>query len=370
MEDFPLVKNSRYQIETPNGFVDFYGIGKIDIPQTMVKILLKSGRYTRVSINHIFYTDGVEVLAKDLVIGEPLETLYGFDEIVDIYFDGDEFVYEVLQVDNTDNTYYANDILNHNCRFLGSQDTVIDADILEMMVPKDVEDLKYGSLLKIYEKPKKEEIYVMGVDAATGVGADYSVIQVLKVIDDQYMEQVATYRYNKISLHDFAQVCVSVGQLYNDAFMLVESNLGGEDLCNAIWYDYEYENMINFDPVKLGIRATPKTKVTGVLNMKRYLENGWLTVVDQETIDELSRFIETGRNKFAAGGSKQHDDLVMGLVWAAYFVFSDEFDELFNEDEDGPKTVDKKFRLSDEEDEDEDYEEDEESAPSQFFFND
>ena len=370
MEDFPFVKNTRYQIETPNGFVDFSGIGKIDIPQSMVKITLKSGRHIRVSFSHIFMIDGVEVLAKDLVVGEPLETLYGFDEIVDIQFDGEECVYEVLQVDNEDSTYYANEILNHNCKFLGSQDTVIDADILEMMIPKDVVDVKYGALLKIYEKPIHDELYVMGVDAAMGVGADYSVIQVLKVIDDENMEQVATYRYNRINLHDFSQVCISVSQLYNNAYMIIENNLGGEELCNAIWYDYEYEYMVNFDINKLGIRATPKTKVAGVLNMKRYLEQGWLIINDKETIDELSRFVERGRNKFEAGGSKQHDDLVMGLMWACYFVFSDEFKDIFEDGEDdGPKSIEKKFRIDDDEEEDE-YEGEEESVPSQFFFND
>lgn len=253
------------------------------------------------------------------------------------------------------------------CRFLGSQDTVVDADVLEMMIPKDVVDVKYGSLLKIYEKPIPDEMYIMGVDAATGVGADFSVIQVLRVIDPEHMEQVAVYRYNRIPLHDFAQVCISVSQLYNNAQMLVENNLGGEELCNAIWYDYEYEYLINFDNVKLGIRATPKTKVAGVLNMKRYLENGWLTICDKETIDELSRFVERGRNKFEAGSSRQHDDLVMGLVWACYYVFSDEYKELFESDDDGPKTIDEKYRLDSNEEE---YEDDEDSVPTQFFYSD
>lgn len=370
MEDFPIVRNTRYEIETPHGFVDFDGIGKITIPQTIVKITLKSDIWIRVSYSHVFVVDMYEIQASELQIGDYLQTVDGFEEISDICFDGEEVVYDLLEIHNSDHTYYANGIVNHNCKFLGSQDTLIDSDILEQMMPAEPVDLKYGSLMCIYEKPIAGEFYVLGVDPATGVGADYSVIQVLRIIDGESIEQVATYRYNKISLTNFTEVVISVSDYYNNAKMIVENNLGGESVCEAIWYTYENENLVHFENDKLGIRATTKTKFAAVMNMKRYIENGWVTLRDKDTIDELSRYIEVKKGQFSAGGSKQHDDLVAGLYWALYFVLSDEYTDEFGEEDDGkPKKINDKYRL-DRDGEYDDREEDDNDTPTQFFFSD
>lgn len=251
------------------------------------------------------------------------------------------------------------------CKFLGSQDTLIDSDILEMIKPAEVLELKYGSLMKIYEKPIPNETYIMGVDSATGVGADYSVIQVLRIIDPENIIQVATYRYNRIALYEFAQVAVAVSQYYNDAKMMVENNLGGEDLCNTIWYTHECENIVNFDNLKLGIRATPKTKLAAVLNLKRYVENGWLTIADRETLDELSRYIEVRKGIFEAGTSKQHDDLVAGLYWAVYYMISDEFKDEYSDGE--AVSIKDKYRLDrDDAEQDDEYDD----TPIEFFYSD
>lgn len=256
-----------------------------------------------------------------------------------------------------------------SCKFLGSQDTLIDSDILEQMMPSEPVDLKYGSLMCIYEKPIVGEFYVLGVDPATGVGADYSVIQVLRIIDGESIEQVATYRYNKISLTNFTEIVISVSDYYNNAKMIIENNLGGESVCEAIWYTYENENLVHFENDKLGIRATTKTKFAAVMNMKRYIENGWVVLRDKDTIDELSRYIEVKKGQFSAGGSKQHDDLVAGLYWALYFVLSDEYADEFGEEDDGkPKKINDKYKLN----RDGEYEcdEEEDDTPTQFFFSD
>jgi hypothetical protein len=253
-------------------------------------------------------------------------------------------------------------------KFLGSQDTLIDSDVLEQMNVQEVIDLKFGSLMKIYEKPINGEFYVLGVDPATGVGADFSVIQVLRIIDAENIKQVATYRYNKISLYDFAQVCVSVSDYYNEAKMMIENNLGGEDLCNTIWYTHENENIVNFDNIKLGIRATPKSKFSAVMNMKRYIESGWVEICDKDTVDELSRYVEARKGKFGASGSTQHDDLVAGLYWGLYYTITEEFDEEFGSGDDEPTRIKDKYKLN--KDDYEDDEQDDDETPTQFYFSD
>jgi len=255
------------------------------------------------------------------------------------------------------------------CKFLGSQDTIIDSDVLEMIKPIDPVGMKYGSLLKIFEYPISGEFYVLGVDVAGGIGKDYSTVQVLRVIDANDVNQVATYASNKIPPKEFAYIVNAISEYYEDAKMMVESNGFGEDLCSVLWNELENENLINFHNIKLGIRAGGKSKMIAVLNMKRYIENHWLVVNDVDTLQELGTFIERNKGKFEASGDKLHDDLVSALYWALYYLTTEQFRDDFgvDDDEEEGRRINDKYRLKRESDED-DAEND--SRPTQFYFGD
>ena len=100
---------------------------------------------------------------------------------------------------------------------------------------------------------------------------------------------------------------------------MVESNDVGEATCDAIWYEYENENLMNCDKKGLGIRSTKSTKKYANLLLKRYMESGWMKLVDERTLYELSRYEEIRPNVFGAG-RKDHDDCVTSLLWSLYYV--------------------------------------------------
>jgi hypothetical protein len=58
--------------------------------------------------------------------------------------------------------------------------------------------------------------------------------------------------------------------------------------------------------------------------LKEYLEKDRLKICDESTIYELSRFEEIKPNVFAAG-RHEHDDCVTSLLWALYFVSTDDY---------------------------------------------
>ena len=238
----------------------------------------------------------------------------------------------------------------YECRFLGAKDTLIDADKLELIETRDAIDLKYGGLLKVYEKPKRGSKYVVGVDVATGVGGDYSCMQVLEIVNNKHIVQCAVYRHNKISIHDFTQVCVAVGEYYNKAILVIENNLGGGECADAVWYTYEYENVYNNDVKKIGVRATTRSKMVAVLNMKRYIENGWIEIFDGETVKEITNYGEKKRGTFGALGSKQHDDLVAALYWGLYYLISDDFVGESNDSIAQLNKIDDKYNIEPDED--------------------
>lgn len=230
----------------------------------------------------------------------------------------------------------------YNCQFLGSSSTLIESETLERVKTIEPVSLKWSSALQIFEEPKPNVTYVLGIDTAKGVGNDYSIIQVLKIIDDRNVEQVATYRNNMISPYDYASVCLSIAQYYNDAYMMVESNSEGGEVLTVLWYDFEYENICNCDKNGLGIRSTKTSKLHANLLLKEYMEKGWLKINNKNTIYELSRYVEVTPNVFKSETQTTHDDEVTSLLWGLWFIRTPFYDGKTTD-----RTIDSKYNLTD-----------------------
>jgi hypothetical protein len=214
----------------------------------------------------------------------------------------------------------------HNCHFLGSSNTLVASEFLENIQTMTPIDFRYGGLMAIYEHPKPNCQYILGVDPSKGIGSDYSVIQVLKINSKEDVDQVAVYRCNTMDPESFARICIDVSEYYNECSMMVESNDIGSLVCDKIFYEYECERLINFDRTGLGIRSTKKTKLAGNLLLKKYIENGYLQVNDMRTLYEMSRYIEVSPNVFHADSERENDDSIVSLIWGLYFLTTDFYD--------------------------------------------
>ena len=337
---------NKLQILTPNGFKHFLGIRRKEAE--CIKILFSNSSVLplTVSVNHTFIVNNISTMASNLKKGDFLSHKhYGNVEIADIEYLGNQDVYDPVEVDG-DNTYYSDDIISHNCSFIGSTATLIAAEYLEMMVIAGPKMVKYDTLFKIYAEPEKGKTYILGIDVAEGVGGDYSVVQVLSINKSKQMEQVAVYANNTIKPYDFAQICIGISDYYNEAEMLIENNNSGQVLLTTIWYDYDVDRIINTDTKKgrreLGIRATTRTKSIGTANLKRCIENGWLKIVDATTITELGQFEEVRPGVYKASSETGHDDHVKSLLWGAYFIESGMFEAA---DIDAVKVIDDDYIL-------------------------
>lgn len=214
----------------------------------------------------------------------------------------------------------------HNCSFIGSSNTLISPDFLERIEVKNPIDFKYNGAMPIYEHPIEGKQYVIGCDPTRGTGNDFATVQVFKINSEKDIDQVAMYRNEHIDPETFAEVCVGIAEYYNNAAMMVENNDIGQMVCDKIWYDLEYENLINCDPKGLGIRATKKTKLAGNLLLKKYIENGYLEIVDKTTHFELSRYCEVSPGVFHAATESDHDDSTTSAIWALWFLTTEFYD--------------------------------------------
>jgi hypothetical protein len=122
---------------------------------------------------------------------------------------------------------------------------------------------------------------------------------------------------------------MKVAKQYNNCLVVVENNDVGQVVCNAIHYEYEYENLFVESTVKssgIGVTMTKKIKRIGCSNLKDIIEMNKLEITDLNTINEIATFEVKGSSYQASEGN--HDDLVMNLVMFGYFVSTAYFNNL------------------------------------------
>ena len=212
--------------------------------------------------------------------------------------------------------------------FFGTGDTLIGADtLLELKAKEPLRRVENQSVL-IYDEPVKNHEYIMTVDVSRGRGQDYSTFNVID-ISARPFKQVAVYRNNIISPLLFPNIIYKYAKVYNEAYVVIESNDQGGVVTNGLYHELEYENMHVESAVKanaLGIEMTRKVKRLGCSAIKDIIENNKLDIVDENTILEISTFVAKGSSYQASEGN--HDDLMMNLVMFGYFATSNYFGEM------------------------------------------
>lgn len=201
--------------------------------------------------------------------------------------------------------------------FHGTGNTLIAADILLNL--KASTPLYTQNNVKVYERPKENHSYLMFVDVAKGRGMDYSTFNVLDVTSRPF-KQVAVYRDNTISPLLFPDIIYKYANLYNEAYVIIESNDQGSLVCNGLYYDLEYENVFVESMVKansIGVTMNKKVKRIGCSTIKDLIESHKVDIVDADTIIEMSTFVAKGTSYEASDGN--HDDLMMNLVLFGWY---------------------------------------------------
>jgi len=212
--------------------------------------------------------------------------------------------------------------------FYGTGDTLINAEtLMNFRAKPPIRRLEDNSLL-IYEETEKKHDYIITVDVSKGRGQDYSTFNVID-ISTRPFKQVAVYRNNTISPILFPNIIYKYANVYNSAYIVVESNDQGAVVCNGLYYDLEYENIHLESAVKansIGITMNRKVKRLGCSAIKDILETNKLNVVDEDTIMEISTFVAKGTSYEASEGN--HDDLMMNLVMFGYFASQQYFSDM------------------------------------------
>lgn len=226
--------------------------------------------------------------------------------------------------------------------FVGSSNTLIAADKLEALVDSEpIESTDEG--LKIFEGPKEDSVYVSVLDPSEGVGGDYAVLNIIDVTKIPY-KQVAIWRNNETSILELPSKVKNLCEIYNNCYVLVETNVVGTEVCHSLYYDYEYENIlkskrkafekpkISIDhDAKFGVKTTASIKSIGCSSFKQFIENDTVLVQDEDAIEEMKKFVKKG-SSYEAQDHGDHDDIVMTFILFSWLANQEFFKEISNTD--------------------------------------
>ncbi len=184
-------------------------------------------------------------------------------------------------------------------------------------------ELNPKGMLKIWEKPKPGEKYVIGADVAEGlIQGDFTCCDVLKL---PYGEQVAQI-HGKIDPDTFGEILNFLGRYYNKALMGVEANNHGLTTITTL-KRLNYANLYQrekLDSLGEGVKAkqagwltTKKSKYKIIDQLRSALRDGESGVNCAETLKEMGEFtIHEGDNGSCTYGAQLgcFDDRVISLA--------------------------------------------------------
>lgn len=191
-------------------------------------------------------------------------------------------------------------------------------------------------------KLNKNDYYLFTVDIAEGLGGDYSILKIIKIIwniKNQRLEYhtVAMFRSNQISVEDFAAKILDLLYFVNqdNCRVIIENNSYGGELFSHIdnlrmfYTQYKFVKNDVFARFKRtstnnyerGIRWDKYNKPIAVKSFEKLIVSGQLIETETVTIEEALNFCKnTKTSSFAANYG--HDDTVMSLVTLSAFVTS------------------------------------------------
>lgn len=171
--------------------------------------------------------------------------------------------------------------------------------------------------VEIWEHPKENKFYCIGVDVAEGLATgDYSVAYV----GNDKFDITMRYRTH-IDPDLLGKEVVKIAKYYNDAYIGVEANNHGHTTLRAI-ADLEYWNIYfakTFDKItdtitkKVGWQTNNRTKPLMIDKLAEFIRNKWLGIKDKVLIRECYTYVRDDKGSTNAQLGC-HDDCVMACA--------------------------------------------------------
>ena len=324
MSDKLRLNMKGYQILTDSGFRPFAGIAEMGQNQSTLKFTFDDGSSIEVTPGHKFIYNikvvdcdmvGVPVHAEALSVGDTVSAMDGELSITNIEDGETQTTYDLIEVG--DHKYKTNSVISHNCEFLSSDPLLIDSMILNQLEAGIKQPIREDVGFKFYQQLQPNKTYLVGIDPATGSGADFSTIL---VYDFQDLTLVAQYRSNTVSSpHLYAHMKLLLNKISavgSTTYFSIENNGVGEGMVALYENDENVPKNAEFvsedGKDRLGMRTENRVKLRTCLTVKQMVESGVIDVRSELLHKEFKSFIVTRGNYAAQVGAT--DDLISALL--------------------------------------------------------
>lgn len=177
----------------------------------------------------------------------------------------------------------------------------------------------------ILREPEQSGTYVIGVDAAKGVGADQSAVTVIR-LDGIRFEDVANFVSNTITPENLAPVVTKLATQYNHALVVPENNYPGNEFIaflrqtySNIYYSKKIRNEAGEYEYDYGINTNLKTKPEYFLSIKRVLRDRLLTINSESLYEQILEYPHTDVHEIKhRDGGGGHFDLLLSFAIAIH----------------------------------------------------
>jgi hypothetical protein len=195
--------------------------------------------------------------------------------------------------------------------------------------------LDFSHKIFVWEWPLQNEEYVLGVDTGDGIGADRSVVEVIrKGTIYRPDEQVAEFASAYINAYDFWAVCMALGTLYSvtrdgairQPRIVAEVNRNGESVQLElrkrgwhnfhVWTRYDSKKIDQSRSTKLGWVTNSWSRPMALDLLLKYIESGWIDINSPWFVDEMSDLERSWDQQDLKAIHGGHDDRIMAMAIA------------------------------------------------------
>lgn len=320
---------NNYKIETSYGWVDFKGIVKHP-PKKLIKLTLESGKHISCTPDHKIFTSPFDdKIADKFNVGDYVYTKNGIEKIIKIENIEKDYVYDVIDTPN--HRFFANDILVHNCEFIGKTNSLINSQVLRQKMNEINEKrITYKFVVdndvRFYQDINPWKKYLVAIDTAMGVSGDFAAIQIFGFPG---FIQVAEWKSDKLNQNEqiekikyiidwlYAQIKIK-GNNHPEIYWSLENNGSAEGfICSLRLLDGETPKgyiknaklITERGNKRIGFTTTSKTKSMACSQLKILFENNKFNIYSKEYLLELSNFSAKNATTYSATG-ENHDDLI------------------------------------------------------------
>jgi len=178
-----------------------------------------------------------------------------------------------------------------------------------------------GGALWLWKEPQDGHEYIIGVDAAEGVGEDGDN-SCLEVFDQGTLEQVAEFYSNCVPAHIFAQIVNEVGIYYNNAMVVVENMGHGSavlsTLEHVLFYEHLYYDSTKSKTPKAGWKTTMQNREVILENLQQRLINRTVRINSTRLVKEFNTLLYNPQTSKVEAQKGEHDDAIMACCLALH----------------------------------------------------